>query len=261
MLDVHPPHTPTHTWKDFFIHVGTICVGLLIAVALEQTVELVHHSRQRHELQENLRIDNELNRNWASQDLDAARKIREWAQDQAALLDHIDHTNLSAPLTLHTVPTASFASPNFGVYLAAQANGQISLLSNWQQNWLADGNRKAQQIFVSDNGFLRGLHNALGDLNQSLIGNALPSASGVLDISALSAAQRTRLVEQLAAINEAARKLENALVTYASYNEFILTNPEQTPGEGEAQTEEKFSKIEHRFEELYSGTDYIFNTR
>jgi len=28
MLDVHVPH-PTHTWKDFFIHVGTIVVGLL----------------------------------------------------------------------------------------------------------------------------------------------------------------------------------------------------------------------------------------
>jgi hypothetical protein len=25
MLDVHPPHAPTHTWKDFFIHVATIC--------------------------------------------------------------------------------------------------------------------------------------------------------------------------------------------------------------------------------------------
>jgi hypothetical protein len=43
MLDVHPPHSPTHTWKDFFIHVGTIVIGLLIAVGLEQTVEVIHH--------------------------------------------------------------------------------------------------------------------------------------------------------------------------------------------------------------------------
>jgi hypothetical protein len=258
MLDVHPPHEAAHTWKDFLIHIATIVVGLIIAVGLEQTVELVHHSHQRHELQENLRIDNELNRDWANQDLDAARRIREWAQDQASLLDH---ANPSALLTLRTIPTAQFSSPNFGVYLAAQANGQISLLSNWQQNWQADGNRKAQQIFVSDTGFLRGLHNALGDLNQSLIGHALPSATGVLDISALSAAQRARLVEQLLAITEAARRLENALITYASFNEFILTNPEQTPGEGATQTEEKFSKIEHRFGELYPGTDYIFTTR
>jgi 7,8-dihydropterin-6-yl-methyl-4-(beta-D-ribofuranosyl)aminobenzene 5'-phosphate synthase len=26
MLDVHPPHTPTHTWKDFSIHIATICM-------------------------------------------------------------------------------------------------------------------------------------------------------------------------------------------------------------------------------------------
>jgi hypothetical protein len=50
MLDVHPPHSPTHTWKDFLIHVGTICVGLLIAVGLEQTVEAVHRQRERTEL-------------------------------------------------------------------------------------------------------------------------------------------------------------------------------------------------------------------
>ncbi len=49
MLDVHPPHSPTHTWKDFFIHVGTICVGLLIAVGLEQTIEVVHHHSERTE--------------------------------------------------------------------------------------------------------------------------------------------------------------------------------------------------------------------
>ena len=34
MLDIHPPHTPTHTWKDFFIHIATIGLGLLIAVGL-----------------------------------------------------------------------------------------------------------------------------------------------------------------------------------------------------------------------------------
>jgi hypothetical protein len=38
MLDVHPPHKAAHTFKDFFIHIATIVIGLLIAVGLEQTV-------------------------------------------------------------------------------------------------------------------------------------------------------------------------------------------------------------------------------
>jgi hypothetical protein len=49
VLDVHPPHEAAHTWTDFFIHISTIVVGLLIAVALEQTVEFFHH---RHEVAE-----------------------------------------------------------------------------------------------------------------------------------------------------------------------------------------------------------------
>ena len=43
MLDVHAPHKSDHTWTDFFIHVGTIAVGLLLAIGLEQTVEYLHH--------------------------------------------------------------------------------------------------------------------------------------------------------------------------------------------------------------------------
>ena len=31
MLDVHAPHATVHTWKDFFIHITIITIGLLIA--------------------------------------------------------------------------------------------------------------------------------------------------------------------------------------------------------------------------------------
>ena len=33
MLDVHPPHHAATTWRDFFIHIATIVLGL------EQTIE------------------------------------------------------------------------------------------------------------------------------------------------------------------------------------------------------------------------------
>jgi hypothetical protein len=32
MLDIHAPHGGIHTWKDFFIHIATITIGLLIAI-------------------------------------------------------------------------------------------------------------------------------------------------------------------------------------------------------------------------------------
>jgi hypothetical protein len=62
MLDVHPPHEAAHTWKDFFIHIATIVVGLLIAVGLEQTVEYFHRRHEVQELREALKQEREENR-------------------------------------------------------------------------------------------------------------------------------------------------------------------------------------------------------
>ena len=53
MLDVHPPQS-THTWRDFFIHIATICIGLLIAIGLEQSVEFFHHRHERDDARERL---------------------------------------------------------------------------------------------------------------------------------------------------------------------------------------------------------------
>jgi hypothetical protein len=61
MLDVHPPHEAAHTWKDFFIHIATIVVGLLIALGLEQTVEWVHHKNELREAREALAQEHEEN--------------------------------------------------------------------------------------------------------------------------------------------------------------------------------------------------------
>jgi hypothetical protein len=54
MLDVHPPHQAAHTWRDFFLHIATICVGLLIAIALEQSVEALHRQHERSQLRASL---------------------------------------------------------------------------------------------------------------------------------------------------------------------------------------------------------------
>ncbi len=63
MLDVHPTHGPTHTWRDFLLHIATIVVGLLIAVGLEQTVELLHRKHQVAETRKALEIERRINRN------------------------------------------------------------------------------------------------------------------------------------------------------------------------------------------------------
>jgi hypothetical protein len=99
MLDVHPPHSPTHTWKDFFIHVGTICVGLLIAVGLEQTVEYFHHQHQLHRFEEALRDESKVNLRSIDSDIRLLQEvIRAEDANRASLLASMasgSHTSVS----------------------------------------------------------------------------------------------------------------------------------------------------------------------
>ena len=50
MSDVHPPHEASHTWKDFFIHIATITIGLLIADASHERAHLRIQQHCRHNM-------------------------------------------------------------------------------------------------------------------------------------------------------------------------------------------------------------------
>jgi len=56
-MEVHPPHQPIHSWRDFFIHLITITIGLLIALSLEGLVEVVHHHNLVQEARADLRSE------------------------------------------------------------------------------------------------------------------------------------------------------------------------------------------------------------
>jgi hypothetical protein len=62
MLDVHPPHKSVHGWRDFFVHLATITIGLLIALGLEATAEWMHHRHEVSETREALQRELQVNR-------------------------------------------------------------------------------------------------------------------------------------------------------------------------------------------------------
>jgi hypothetical protein len=70
MLDVHPPQEAPHSWNDFFIHIITIVIGLLIAIGLEQTVERFHQRREVTETREALSEERQKNRDIYRHQLD-----------------------------------------------------------------------------------------------------------------------------------------------------------------------------------------------
>ena len=41
-MEVHVPEEPVMTWRQFFIHMGIVVLGLMIALSLEQSAEWLH---------------------------------------------------------------------------------------------------------------------------------------------------------------------------------------------------------------------------
>ena len=60
-LDVHAPHHPIGGWKDFFVHLVTISIGLLIAVGIEGCVELHREHKLVREARETMREEIQYN--------------------------------------------------------------------------------------------------------------------------------------------------------------------------------------------------------
>jgi len=129
MLDVHPPHQAAHTWKDFFIHIATITVGLLIAIGLEQTVEAIHHNHQRHQLEANLHAECVRNDEILSYDLKFMATKR---AEAVALRDQVEAVRRGGAKTqLPDLPPDSegdsFKTAE-GVWAAARDSSQLALL-------------------------------------------------------------------------------------------------------------------------------------
>jgi hypothetical protein len=57
VLDVHAPHESVHSWRDFFLHLVTITIGLFIALSLEGFVEWQHHRHLAHDAETSLRAE------------------------------------------------------------------------------------------------------------------------------------------------------------------------------------------------------------
>jgi hypothetical protein len=55
-MDVHKPKG-AHSWREFAIEIGTIVVGVLIALAAEQTAELIHWTHKVAEAEDAMRLE------------------------------------------------------------------------------------------------------------------------------------------------------------------------------------------------------------
>ena len=222
MLEVHAPHEAIHTWKSFFVHIATIVIGLLIAVGLEQTVELFHHHHQRHELEEALRRNGEGNRQYIKDDLAVAQGMLDWALEQTATVERAGATD---SLTIRRMPAGFIYAPDDGVWISAKATGLTSLLPAGAQNWFEDMENRERAIFDSTTGGTTLLNAALSALDQAIGGRAVETLAGDLDLSALTAAQRATVIDGFQSVVSQVRNVMRQLISYRNDNDYILQTP------------------------------------
>jgi hypothetical protein len=99
-MEVHPPHEPIHTWRQFFLHLFTITVGLLIALGLEATAEAFHHRHLLHQAERDLRKEMTGNHEQLAKD---ERQLK------AATQQFIDNLRLLDALRAHSAPNGELS--------------------------------------------------------------------------------------------------------------------------------------------------------
>jgi hypothetical protein len=136
MLDVHPSHEAARTWTDFFIHIATICIGLLIAIGLEQSVEALHRHHERISLQADLQTEAASNREIIAHDLNM-HALEPWFANVVQAADTAVPTQGKIRLVLPLSPclpgsvgtsTMRYFAPSQAVWTTAKESALVTLL-------------------------------------------------------------------------------------------------------------------------------------
>ncbi len=131
-MEVHPPHHAIGSWREFFVHMATIVLGLLIALGLEQVAEAIHHRHLRHELQENMRAEAERNVKILGVHLDVNLPQLVW--DRAALkvvrtaVPKAGFVDVTLPPPPEDASNAMMVAPERNVWPVALTSGAMALL-------------------------------------------------------------------------------------------------------------------------------------
>lgn len=122
-MDVQPPRNSIHTWKDFFLHLLTITIGLFIALTLEAAVESMHHRHLVRDAHQNLR--SEIGKNhelYAKNARELQRNRVQLAHDLEQLRTLRDGKPLSDPKLGWTVDWNGYGD---AAWKTAQASGAV----------------------------------------------------------------------------------------------------------------------------------------
>lgn len=160
-MEVHPPEHAIHNWRDFFIHIGTITIGLLIALGLEALVEQQHHRHLVHTAEANLHTEVRNNR----QQLAADEHFLDTSQQQLqAGLASLEAVKAHKPGADFKSAWWEWDGPSFAAWDTARDSGALALMD--LQHVQSFAVVYDQQKIVQDQAilFVRDIYSALAPL-------------------------------------------------------------------------------------------------
>jgi hypothetical protein len=126
MLEVHPSQSAIHTWRDFFVHIATIVIGLLIAIGLEQSVEYLHHRHQLQEARRELSMEVDDNQRTIELNIESTRKASLALNAYIAILRAQQSSN--SPVAKKLDYTWEPNDTQDGAWQAAKQSGSLYLM-------------------------------------------------------------------------------------------------------------------------------------
>lgn len=156
MLDIHPPHHAASTWRDFFIHIATIVIGLLIALCLEGMVEWSHHRHLVNEARETLRHEIVDNQTLLTKDLASLKQDDMRLHSNLAILTRRRANSKQETPRLDT--QWDWEGMQNSAWQTAQATGALALMPYSEVQTFADAYNQQSIVEQNANTYLA-LHN------------------------------------------------------------------------------------------------------
>lgn len=129
-MEIDLPRAPIESVKDFFLHIFTITVGILIALGLEQSLEAYHHYQLANEARANIVSEIRDNKREVDNGVRGATKLNQQYRHALEMMDlFIKHKPLANESMTLVYPITQLSSTSWST---AQSTGALSFM-NYQE--------------------------------------------------------------------------------------------------------------------------------
>jgi hypothetical protein len=161
LIDVHAPHEPVMNWRDFFIHLITITIGLLIALSLEGCVEWQQHRHLVRDAEASLQAEIQNNAKDMQSTLDDLHRQQAVLKQDVVVLKEIARTrkmpkkgNLDVTFHIHGFEDVGWKT--------AQSTGALSYMRYERAEEYSDIYGEQDALYLSEQQAARDTILALG---------------------------------------------------------------------------------------------------